>query len=276
MPRSTGRSTVLCFSAIFMFAVSGQVFPSVLSQLPGSAVEHGLLLFALFLFFPIASAGAGFVADRIGKKRMLVGGALLMSLTFLISTFVSSIGLWILAVLFLGVGSGVVEGQASAKLADLHPGSESRYLNASQSFYSGGAVIGPFYIYALFKVFPGIRLQTAFLTVCLMNLALVVGLLLLEEKPAARRTPTPASLTDLLRDREWRIVGLALFIYVAEEMGTASWLEKYAREALGLAHPLTAVYIAVFWLGLGISRTLVGLGLLKLEGKRILVLSVVS
>jgi fucose permease len=54
------------------------------------------------------------------------------------------------------------------------------------------------------------------------------------------------------------VLAVALFLYVAAEMGTASWLAKYGEVHLGLTPELAPVCITVFWGGLSASRILAG------------------
>jgi fucose permease len=50
----------------------------------------------------------------------------------------------------------------------------------------------------------------------------------------------------------------ALFLYVAAEMGTASWLAKYGEVHLGLSPALAPICLTAFWGGLSVSRVLAG------------------
>jgi fucose permease len=54
------------------------------------------------------------------------------------------------------------------------------------------------------------------------------------------------------------VLAAALFLYVAAEMGTGSWLAKYGEVHLGLAPALAPICLTAFWGGLSASRILAG------------------
>lgn len=250
--------TALCMIAILVFAINGQVFPSLLATLGGTSLEQGALLASLFLLFPVTAATAGHVADRIGKRWILFIGALAMAIPFALAAVFDALWVRTLVVLLFGVGGGMIEGQSSALLSDLHPGKERRMIGLSQMFFSIGAAGSPFLIVLTFQVLPGAS-PRAFLWTAAAVSGLLAAALLLPRGAEIRRTATnPVSLSRLVRHRGWRRLAVILFLYVAAEIGTVSWLAKYGAGTLGLAPSVAPIGISLFWAGLAVSRGLVG------------------
>jgi fucose permease len=54
------------------------------------------------------------------------------------------------------------------------------------------------------------------------------------------------------------VLAAALFLYVAAEMGTGSWLAKYGEVHLGFTPALAPICLTAFWGGLSASRILAG------------------
>jgi MFS family permease len=261
-------TTLLCLATIFVVAVSGQTFPSLLTRLGGSPVQQGLLLASLFLFFPASAAGSGYLADRLGKRPVVAAGIAVGALPFALSALLP--GLWtrILAVLLFGAGAGAVESQSSALLSDLHPRRERSVLNLSQTLFSAGAAGGPFLIAVVGTLGGGISLPVLLWAVAGINGLLCLGFLL-PARPQLRTSPAgPApgqpqaelrTVRALLARPLLRWLLAAIFLYAAAEMGTAGWLAKYGQLYLGLSAELAPVCISLYWGGVGVSRVLVGL-----------------
>ena len=272
--------TALCLAAILLIALSGQVFPSFLTRLGGSSGQQGLLLFSMFLFYPFSSVLAGAVADRVGKRQVLAAGMACVGLPFALSALFPSLAARTAAVLLFGLGEGVVESQASALLADSSPSRERSVLNWSQVMFSAGAAGGPFLIALLFALRTGVTV-TGVLWACAAAGFLLAVLFPLAGRPPAEAAPAPSSaavgpaglrpsaalplpapeapgLRDLLGRPGLLLLAAAIFLYVAAEMGTASWLAKYGELHLGLSAELAPVCITLFWGGQCLSRMLAG------------------
>jgi fucose permease len=268
--------TLLGLGAILVIALSAQVFPSFLTRIGGSAAEQGLLLFSMFILYPASSVTAGIVADRVGKRAVLAAGLAAVAVPFALSAAVPDLRVRTLAVLLFGLGEGAVESQASALLSDLSPERERSMLNWSQVVFSAGAAGGPFLLALLFSLPTGATLAAVLWTCAALCAALAAAFLLAARAqggrglPAGREEMGGPALPDGLRLPGLRLAGLrqagpglgvlaaALFLYVAAEMGTASWLAKYGEIHLGLAPALAPVCLTAFWGGLSASRILAG------------------
>jgi fucose permease len=244
--------------AILVFAVNGQIFPSLLSMLGGTSIQQGTLLASLFLLFPVTAATAGHLADRIGKRLILFVGALAMAVPFALAAVFETLWIRTLVVLLFGIGGGMIEGQASALLADLHPGRERRMIGLSQMFFSIGAAGSPFLIVLVFQLFPAATPRAFLGSAAAISSVLAVALLLPRDAELRRTATDPVSLPRLLSHRGWRRLAIMLFLYVAAEIGTVSWLAKYGAETLGMDPSVAPIGISLFWAGLAVSRGLVG------------------
>jgi fucose permease len=276
--------TALCLAAILVMAFSSQVFPSFLTRIAGSSGQQGLLLFSMFFFYPVGSVLGGSVADRLGKRRVLAAGMFLMGLPFALSALLPTLAVRTAAVLLFGLGTGAVESQVSALLSDANPSRERSVLNWSQLMFSAGASGGPFLIALLFTLRTGTTV-TRVLWACAAAAAMLAALFALsgrEEPPARRMAPRagargvatiPATSTRgartnpetatmgfraLIGSPGLLLLAVAIFLYVAAEMGTASWLAKYGEVHLGLSAELAPVCITIFWGGQSVSRILAG------------------
>ena len=280
--------TALCLAAILLIALSGQVLPSFLTRLGGSSGQQGLLLFSMFLFYPLSSVLAGAAADRAGKRPVLAAGMACVGLPFALSALLPSLAARTAAMLLFGLGEGVIESQVSALLADTSPSRERSVMNWSQLMFSIGAAGGPFLIALLFILPTGATVNGVLWACAAAGLLLAALFPLAGGRPAgAAALPSPAAaaqahrgisagaapdarkpgteadpeapgLRTLLRAPGLVLLAMAIFLYVAAEMGTSNWLAKYGELYLGLPAELAPVCITVFWGGQSVSRMLAG------------------
>lgn len=88
---------------------------------------------------------SGFIAGRLGKALSLGYSAMVLGLGMVIYTMAPTYGVVLIALAFLGVGGGVLEGLLNPLIQDLHPQDSGRYLNFLNGFWSVG-ILGTFLI----------------------------------------------------------------------------------------------------------------------------------
>jgi fucose permease len=234
----------------------------------------------MFFFYPFSSVLAGAMADRAGKRPALAAGMACVGLPFALSALFPSLAARTAAMLLFGLGEGVIESQVSALLADANPTRERSVMNWAQLMFSAGAAGGPFLIALLFTLRTGATISGV-LWACAAAGLLLAALFLLAGMRPAGATPAPSltgvapaarrpsgglspaaheapGLRALLHTPGLLLLAAAIFLYVAAEMGTASWLAKYGELHLGLSAEMAPVCITIFWGGLSVSRTLAG------------------
>jgi fucose permease len=265
----------LCFTAILLLAVSGQVFPSFLTRLGGDSIQQGMLLSALFFFFPAASVTSGIVADRIGKARVVTVGVLLIAMPLGLIAVFQDVWARTVTLLLFGLGGGIIESQSSALLTDISPDRERSIMNLSQVLFSIGAATGPFLLVLIYSATERLPISAVFLFLAGLNVLLAGGFFL-AGKPALPPVHHEAlGLRKLLSNRILLAMALCIFLYVAAEMGTAAWLAKYGEVHLGLSRELAPVCITIFWGSLGLSRAVVGALTHRISDRTVLILAVV-
>ncbi|UCF99946.1 MAG: MFS transporter [Spirochaetaceae bacterium] len=264
----------LCFTAILVLAVSGQAFPSFLTRLGGDSLQQGLLLSALFFFFPVSSVAAGIVADRIGKVRVVTFGVMLIALPLALIALFQDVWARIVTLLLFGVGAGIIESQISALLTDVNPARERSIMNLSQTLFSVGAAAGPFLLAVIYTSTDRLSITAVFWFLAALNALIAAGFPLLRRSAFRSGEHEALGLKKLLRNRTLLALAVSIFLYVAVEMGTAGWLAKYGEIHLGMSRELAPVCITLFWGSLGLSRALVGVLTHRIPDRIVLVFAV--
>ncbi|MFL6730700.1 MAG: peptide MFS transporter [Sphingomicrobium sp.] len=198
----------------------------------------------LVYFTPIVG---GWIADRfLGTRRTVTLGALLMSAGHLAMSVDST---FLLALLLLIVGSGLLKGNISAQVGTLYPASDESLRERGFTIYSTainvGAVLGPLGaggVGALYGFHAGFTLAAV-----LMLVALAVYLSGSRFLPDPHRARTAkAALPPLTREekvRTWHLVALIALLVPLHTSYTMIWNIGlvWVDEHVSLASPFGAV-----------------------------------
>jgi FHS family glucose/mannose:H+ symporter-like MFS transporter len=230
-----GLLTAASFLAFFIFGftdnLKGSTIPEVLKDLDLNYSQGGTILLGVYLGFLIATLLMGFLADRAGKKSVILVACVCLLIGLAgYSTFRSYIPL-IVAMLFLGLGLGSIELGANAIIVDLHAQNKGRYLNLMAVFHGLGSTIAPIYASQLIQaavswqpVYRWDMIPVAILFLCFMML------------PYPRQEGTPGA--PIVRKGIWNVaftgqmIGFYILIAasVCAELGIASWIVEFLQK----------------------------------------------
>lgn len=114
--------TFLMIVGIFTLGNSSDAFLVLRAQTLGATVIDILVMLAMFnLIYSLVSTPAGSLSDRIGRRRLIIGGWLVYALIYLGFAFAQAAWqVWVLYVIY-GLYYGMAYGTANALVADLVP-----------------------------------------------------------------------------------------------------------------------------------------------------------
>jgi len=84
---------------------------------------------------------SGFIGARWGKSRVLGWSALMVGVGMLLYALAPSYGFVLLAMIFVGLGAGSLEGLINPLIHELHPQDSGRYLNTMNGFWCVGVIV---------------------------------------------------------------------------------------------------------------------------------------
>jgi fucose permease len=236
---------------------SGLLVPSLIRS-----IEHdfgqsdaGMGLFYLLnaAAYVTGSMGGGAMTERIGRRRVLASGALLIAIGLIALATVPSWPLFLLAALPFGLGSGAIDGGGNALFLDLFAAARGRALNLLHFFFSLGALGSPFIVGRLVE--SGIPWQAVIVGTGLAAIP-VAGVLAVVDMPSGHHSeeahvrPLPGA-RRLALDPLLLALAIAIGLYVASEIGVSNWLVRFLSSApLGIA----TTGLTLFWAGLTLGR----------------------
>jgi fucose permease len=197
------------------------------------------------------------MADRYGAKIFCIVGNICTFCGLMLCAFSSSVAALSLALVTLGLGSGMLDMVLSPVIGALNTDNRSGSMNFLHSMYCFGAVV------TTLVVQLGIGWQAS----CLLLSGppiIICALFSIQGFPSiAEAGATHLPMSSLMR-QGWFLVALAaIFLGGSAEMGLAQWLPAYCELTLGYSHWLSGFALTLFSIAMALGR--IGIGYI---GKR--------
>ncbi len=195
---------------------------------------------------------AGPLADRLGKRRIVACGALLMALGLSgvaapLGAAATFVGLFV-----LGVGFGPAESMGSALLADENGTRATLWMNLSQIGFGIGAIVAPALIARHLSGGGGYR--GVFALCAALSFALFLAIWLGGRGQSARVNPESGiNSFALLKNRTFLRYVLLIFLYMGYESVAPAYLKQFFLDR-GADEALATLTISLFWASMLVSR----------------------
>jgi MFS family permease len=258
------RFFLMCGFTFTVFLSAFQLLPTApyrILALGGSKVQAGLFLAFLTYSSALSAPLTGSLADRLGKRRVLIGSSLVLAAFCAVYGWVPSVELLLGLVLVHGVFWSGLLSASSAYITDVIPA----HRRAEGIGYWGlstvlAVAVSPtvgFWLYA--RGWAGVCVAAATLNVVMATIAWRL--------PPDR--PGPAH-EGPVRFVEWRVLGLSvtLFLYSFGYGGVTSFVALYADE---LAIAPKSIFFTAFALTVIVTRPFSGRLADRLGARRIFV-----
>ena len=271
----TNRRTLFAIACLglltfgIVFTTLGAVLPEVIARFGIGKTAAGSLLTLSTFGIVIGSLVFGPIVDRWGYKEMLVFAISVVIVGLEGIAFAPSM-LWLRVAVFVsGFGGGIINGGTNALVADISTDGRTAGLSRLAVYFGFGAVGVPLALGTLLGNFSYAAILAA------IGAAGTVPLV------ATALTPFPApkqaqgfplvAAKRLLRDPVLLTFGLMLFLESGMEVTVGGWTTTYFKEELQTPDRQALVYLALFWLGMMLARTMLPVTLRRFAPPRILV-----
>lgn len=245
--------TIASFFAFFVFGFSdnlkGATIPAFLRDLDFSYTIGGTILLGVYIGFLVATLVTGLLADVAGKKIvLLIAGACLTLGILGFSTFST---FWPLAIsmLVLGFGLGAIELGANNIIVDLHTAQKGKFLNLMAVMHGFGSMAAPLYAGFLLAAGYSWRLvyQGALVVVAIMVIYLLFARYPQEMETTKSEKVSFRKLAKVAFGGQMGWYYFLIAIYVATELGIASWIVEYLQTGKGLEVGLSTQMLSVYF-----------------------------
>ena len=246
------------------YAIDGAALPSLRHDLGLTYAQVGLLLGLPHILGSVIELVIMLLGDTPLRKKLIVGGGLMVCLSVLLVAVSHSFPLLLLAMVIGFPASGAFVTLSQANLMDLNPGREAHMMARWTLFGSLGNLIGPLLLAGGFTMALGWRWSFFFLAGLALILTLAVGLSQLPSRPAAQKpadglspaeSPSGNSLVDTIREllgnlkAAWltptllRWVGLLILADLMMDVFT-SYLPLYFTDVVRMTPAQTSLMIS--------------------------------
>ena len=231
---------------------------SISSEFSMGATGAGLLVAAQYVSIILMPLLFGRLADRAGKRRVLLLFSFVFFIGCLLSALASDVFSFAIGLFLIGAGYSVCESAGSAALADASPEKGARWVNLSQGVLSLGAVFSPIMLQYGISAF-GWSWRAVFWLCAAGVLAALISLLFVRLPASAPVQPEQSSkpIRAFFASPAFTLFFCAILLYVGLENGFGYFTESFFSLKLGAA-TLGAYAISAYWASMALSRLLFG------------------
>jgi MFS family permease len=189
------------------FAIRAQLEPAFMQEFGLSSADIGFAFGPAFWGFTVAMVIGGPLVDFMGMKRIV--GLAFVCHALGIGMTLSATGFWSLftAVLFTGLGNGMVEAACNPLVTSLYPNEKTKMLNRFHVWFPGGIVIGSLVSYLVIDTMD-LGWKTLVMTLA-VPLVIYGYLFMGQQLPKTERVTLGISTGDM-----WKAVGTPLFLFM--------------------------------------------------------------
>jgi len=252
----------LTYLMFFMFAMTtdsvGLVIPQVIAEFGLSLTKAGALHYGSMAGIAGAGLCLGFLADRLGRKRAILAGLGLFSVTAYCVPLTQTFAQVLLLISLAGVAIGIFKSAAVALVADMSssPTALTSTMNLVEGYFGLGAIIGPLVLGVL--VARGVSWRWLYSIAGTLCLLLILTALNARYPTHVRRNASnrPGFLDTLrlLRNPYAVGFGLAAFSYVAVECAIYVWMPTLLSDYRGRWATLTLRALPAFFMLRALGR----------------------
>jgi fucose permease len=239
---------------------TGLLVPSLIRSIKGTFDQTDAGIGVVYLAYSVAYASGsvlgGGLMERIGRRAVLVGAAVLHGVGIAGFGLAPSWPLFVLAMVPAGLGAGCLDGGSNGLVLDVYREGRGRAMNLLHVWFSVGALIAPLVIGR--AVGAGVAWETIVLASAVPLAALALGYALVPMPSGRRGADGDAAragppLGPRLLSGPIVLLGVAIGCYVAAEIGVSNWLVRFLEPA-----PLATATLALslVWAGATVGRLL--------------------
>lgn len=247
------RIKAMTFAMFLMFAMStdavGVIIPQVIQEFGLGMTAGGAFHYATMAGISISAILLGFLADRLGRRPVIVVGLSLFAAAAFLFSVGQSFGFFVLLLFVSGLGIGIFKTGALALVGDISTSTRSHTatMNLVEGFFGIGAIIGPALVAALLSA--GMSWKWLYVIVGALSVVLIGGILSVRPPASVPRQQSAGAGSVLKAIKDPYVLGFstAIAFYVAAETAIYVWMPTYLKGYAGVGASLVPYALATFF-----------------------------
>jgi FHS family glucose/mannose:H+ symporter-like MFS transporter len=249
----------------------GALLPLLIPKFSIDKIDAGSLMSLLSLGILLGSLVFGPIADRFGFKLLLILAGFFTLFSLLSIALTKTFLILRISTFLIGFGGGILNGATNALVADISAGGRSAGLSLLGVFFGIGAIGIPFLLGLLLEY---ITYETF---ISIIAIVVIIPIIFF----TAIRFPKPKHVEgfplregfSLLKSGVLLILGLILFFESGMEITMSSWTAIFFHEEMFITQDRSIFLLSFFWLGLTLTRFVLGILLKSISPVKIFVIS---
>ncbi|MDN4075411.1 MFS transporter [Fictibacillus terranigra] len=242
------------------------IIPLASSDYGINSAQAGSFMTAFYVGYVITQIPGGFLTDRYGYRKVLLGCFFIIGASTLMTGLVPDFRLGLVARFFAGVGSGAIFSSGLVAITDWFPKNRRGLANGIfMTSTSLGVSVVNLYVPVVANGF-GWR-ATFLVSGILPFLGLLLGYFLLKERTPKAQQPKEQNssrrfshdLLSILKNRNLMLVGLSGFCGQWATLGVATWANTYLNKSLHLSLVQAGLFMSVYAIAALLCKPLTGL-----------------
>jgi|GEM_PF-1034617 len=275
--RKRKKNILLLCAATSVYALNlialGPVVARLADERGLSTSQTGLIFTIHFLGFIVFSLAGAFIADRIGKKQLIVWSLFGFCVGFLLFSAVNNFIIECLIMFVLGGCGGIVECLGSAFAADLDKDNPEYAVNYLQIFFSVGAMVSPLIV----SIFLSELTYWKSFYILLAVYSLLLAVMMIQSGKGQPNDILPQhirlkDLSHIIREPYFLLMCLCMLAYTGSEVGAWGWLSSLLQQKFSFSEIQSGFGVSLFWLFMTIGRLVNAWLIPKLGARRLVIL----
>ncbi|SEA22733.1 MFS transporter [Alkalimonas amylolytica] len=255
----------MTYLMFFVFAMTtdavGVIIPQVMADYQLSMFQASAFHYVPMVAIGLAGLLLGRLADKLGRKKLIIAGLLLYSLSCYAFIAGDSALFFILLMGLCGLAIGIFKTAALALIGDISRDSHShtRTMNTVEGFFALGAIAGPALVTLM--IAASIHWKQLYLLAGLLCTVLVIIAARMPYPPyqASAEQVSLRQSMRLLKDRYAMGFSLAIALYVSCEVAIFVWLPTLLADYSGRFALLALHAVTIFFILRALGRFLASL-----------------
>jgi len=217
----------------------------------------GLFLSAGSFGFILSTFLGGFLADKIGRKSVLISGLILIIAGILGIFAARKFIVFLIFAFVMNMGMGLLEIGINAVASIVFIVNQALMMNLLHFFYGVGAIISPNMTAKLLHI--NFSWQQVYLTVG--AIAFILMLAALEIKIHGEKKHIAGDKIDyiqILSDKRMWLFASMLGFYIASELGVGNWVVTFFSAQYKMDNTISSLYLGLFFAAFTFGRLVGG------------------